>query len=246
MSGKESLDIQETNIVIKAEDLHFTYEMGHNSKAKKVTGADVNETIKGINLSLYRGETVALVGGNGAGKTTLGKLLTGILKAQRGKVTIYGKNTEELGLSAIGRIIGYAFQNPRLQLFTGSVEEEIAFGLHYSGYEKESIKKITDELIDLMELESVRHSFPLNLSYGEKKRVALAAILALSPKYIILDEPTTGLDRDRIEILNNTLKMLRDKGVGMLLISHNRNFLDQNANRLLTMNEGRILDDKRF
>lgn len=244
---KESVN----NPVIIAENISFTYETIWKKKTERKIKGTLNNAIKqdlvihDINLSLYKGETVALMGNNGAGKTTLGKLITGILKPQSGSVFILGQKSEELSLPEIGRKIGYAFQNPMSQLFASTVEEEIGFGMEYSGIKKEEVKAVTDKLIDLMELESVRNDYPLNLSYGEKKRVVLAAILSMDPEYLILDEPTIGLDSRRIEMLNSVLESLRSKGIGMLLISHNREFLNQNANRFLTMGEGRILDDER-
>lgn len=229
---------------IRAEDLTFRYEDSIHRRAGKSSAGE--PVISGLGLTLYRGEAVALTGQNGAGKTTLGKLLAGIFKPSSGRVILFGKDTEEMQLFEIGQKIGYCFQNPERQLFASTVEEEIGFGLIYRGRPKAEVDRITEELIKLFQLESVRDCFPLNLSYGEKKRLALAAGLALSPEYLILDEPTAGLDSRRIEILSRVLKELRSRNTGMLLISHNEEFLRDNTTRILTMEGGRIIHDHRI
>lgn len=217
---------------IEVRDLVFSY---HRDTA----------FIDRLSLDLYPGETAALVGANGAGKTTLGKLLVGILKPCAGSYSLFGEDAAGLPLSRIGRMIGYSFQNPMQQLFALSVEEEIAFGLKYRGVSQDNISRVIESLLVLFEIEHLRHAFPLNLSWGEKKRVVLAACLALEPKYLVLDEPTTGMDDERIGILNGVLGRLRERGKGMLLISHNRDFVAANAQRVLRLEGGRITDDRR-
>lgn len=221
------------DIAITTENLSFCYE-------------DNNEIIRNIDLTLYSGETTALVGENGAGKTTLGKLLTGILKPSGGEITIFGDDTGRLSLSDIGQKIGYCFQNPDIQLFASSVEEEICFGLKYRGFSDEYIETVKEELLKLFEIDHLRNAFPLNLSRGEKRRVVLAACLALNPSYLILDEPTAGLDADRIIILNNVLDKLSKKGIGILIISHNEDFIQTNSDRILRLYKGTITDDCRI
>jgi energy-coupling factor transport system ATP-binding protein len=217
-------------IVIEAQNLVFGYRK------------DVN-IIDHQNLSLFKGETVALTGPNGMGKTTLGKLLTGILRPSSGKCVLFGEDATTIPLSRIGQRVGYCFQNPEQQLFTVSVEEEIAFGLKYRGASREDISNKTDFLLNLFEIEYLRKAFPYNLSWGEKRRVVLAASLALEPEYLVLDEPTTGLDKKRIEILNQVIKKLQRNGIGILLISHNQSFIEENAQRILLMERGGITDE---
>lgn len=217
-------------IAIEARDLVFSYQ-----KDVKI--------IDHLSLSLYKGETVALIGPNGAGKSTLGKILTGILKPLSGKLYIFGEDSSTIPLFRIGQKVGYSFQNPEQQLFAVSVEEEIGFGLKYRGANQEHISRVTESLMSLFEIEHLRQAFPLNLSWGEKRRVVLAASLALEPEYLVLDEPTTGLDEERIEILNMVLESLQKSGIGMLLISHNQSFVEKNADRILLMEKGRVADD---
>lgn len=217
-------------IALRAENLTFSYD-------KKTI------VVHQQNLSLYQGETVILTGPNGSGKTTLGKLLTGILKPTNGTIRIFDQDSKDLSLGDIGRKIGYCFQNPGKQLFAASVEEEIRFGLKYRGEDIDTIDQVTQEMMDIFEISHLKNEFPFNLSWGEKRRVVLAATLALNPAYLILDEPTTGLDEGRIDCLNRILKNLREKGIGMLLISHNQSFIDDNAYRILRMERGCITDD---
>ena len=195
---------------------------------------------------MYKGQTAALIGPNGAGKTTLGKLLTGILKPLAGQLYIFGEEAGSLPLSHIGQQVGYCFQNPRQQLLAATVEEEIAFGLKYRGAKREYIEDTVNSLLTLFEIQHLRRSFPLNISWGEKRRVVLAACLALDPQYLVLDEPTVGLDGDRIRTFNRVLARLRENGIGMLLISHDQDFVRENASRILPMEGGSIIDDLRI
>lgn len=220
-------------IAIEARDLVF----GYHKEAR---------LIEQMNICLYSAETTALIGPNGAGKTTLGKLLTGILKPSAGQLHIFGEDAQSLPLCHIGQKVGYCFQNPHQQLLATSVEEEIAFGLKYRGASREDIEHTVDSLLSLFEIGHLRRSFPFNISWGEKRRVVLAACLALNPQYLVLDEPTVGLDEERIKTFNRVLARLRENGIGMLLISHDRDFIRENAGRILQMEGGVITGDRRI
>ncbi len=216
--------------ILETRELVFAYRPGIN-------------IIDHLDISLCRGETVVLTGANGAGKTTLGKLLAGILKPNAGQCLLLGEEVSSMPLYQVGQKVGYCFQNPGKQLFAVTVEEEIAFGLKYRGASTEHITAKTESLLDLFEIEHLRQSFPPNLSWGEKRRVALAACLALEPEYLILDEPAAGLDENRLKILTTTIRRLREQGIGILIISHNQSFIRRNAQRILVMQEGRIADE---
>lgn len=219
-------------LFIEARNLVFAYQSGIN-------------IINDLNLSLYRGEIVFLTGVNGAGKTTLGKLLAGIMKPDAGGCFLLREELSTIPLYLLGQRIAYCFQNPGKQLFAATVEEEIAFGLKYRGASPEHIAASCEAMLKLFELEHLCQHFPHNLSWGEKKRTALAACLALEPDYLILDEPSIGLDEKRLQSLAETLQHLRKEGVGALIISHNQDFIRENAQRILLMEEGRITDDCR-
>jgi len=228
--------------ILRVEELGFFYESKRLKKGCKQRSSDTS-LFNDLSFSLYAGEITALVGGNGAGKTTLGKLLTGILTPQKGRVLLEEADGRSLSLAQKGSRIGYCFQNPANQLFTQSVEEEVSFGFKYGISKGVDGRAQAENMLSLFELDSLRESFPLNLSWGEKRRLVLAAVLALEPAYLILDEPTTGLDAVRMEVLSSTLESLRERGIGILVISHNKGFVQGIADRVLSLQEGGILDE---
>lgn len=190
-----------------------------------------------IHLDLYKNHITALVGGNGSGKTTLGKILTGILKPESGEILISGENITKLDLGEIGKKVGYLFQNPEKQIFAASVYEDISFPLEINGADPKEIKERTNLILEELEIDHLKDKYPFNLSQGEKQRVALAGILVNNTEYIILDEPTTALDTDRKELLGNMLKKLNDSGTGILIISHDENFINKFCNRVIRMKQ---------
>ena len=196
-----------------------------------------------ISLSFEESQFTAITGGNGAGKTTLGKLLAGILKPISGSVRLYGQDSTKMKLSEIGNRLCYCFQNPDNQLFTNSVEDEIGFALKYKGMNSDEIKAKVWEMAELFQLSHLMKSLPMKLSYGEKRRVVLAAGLVLEPAFLILDEPTPGLDQERIRILSEVLYRLKRKQIGAILISHDKKFVEDHADRIIVLSKGEIADD---
>lgn len=199
--------------------------------------------LRKLNIKINSKEVTAVLGSNGSGKTTLGKLLVGILKPIKGNVIVFGKHTSEMSLGEIGQKIGYLFQNPERQIFAATVEDEIGFILELKGYSKEQIEERVDHMLSLFQLNEVRKSFPFKLSHGEKERLALAAILVNDPVYLVLDEPTTGLDIERRGILLDVLKSLKEKGIGMTIISHDEEFVKSISSRIIRMHRGEIVED---
>lgn len=191
-----------------------------------------------FSLELNKGETTFLTGKNGSGKTTLTKLIMGILKPSSGNIKIFGKSTNELSLASIGQEIGYVFQYPERQLFSSSVMEELTFPLIFKGENKEETIKKAEEILKIFDLEKVKSSYPFILSYGEKRRLAIASVLMLGPKYLILDEPTASLDKERIEDLSEVLEGLKKREIGMLIISHNKDFIKRHSDRLVELQGG--------
>lgn len=194
--------------------------------------------LRDISFSLRADDTVALMGPNGSGKTTLGKIMVGILPVSAGRIRLDKQDIAAYRLSEIGRRIGYVFQNPAKQLFCSSAAEEVSFGLAGRGWTAAAARERSRELLEQFELTHCAQEFPLNLSRGEQQRLAIAAALALEPKFLILDEPTTGLDKVRKQILAETLLRLRESGVGYLLISHDAAFCRQCTGRTLFLREG--------
>lgn len=200
--------------------------------------------LKDINLDFPINGFVSLTGPNGSGKTTLGKVMTGIMPFQTGQVSIEGKDISSMSLSQIGRKIGYLFQNPDKQIFAPTVYEELAFGMKFKNCSEDEIRKRTDEMLDIFDLVSIKDSTSYFLSQGEKQRLAIAAILVNDPEFLILDEPTTGLDIKRKEDLSKYLDRIKNK-VGILMISHDKGFIDRHSERIIKLEEGCVKYDKR-
>lgn len=196
--------------------------------------------LTGIDLALKKDEMTAIVGPNGSGKTTLTKLMIGVLQATEGEIYLAGRPIADYSLAEIGRRIGYVFQNPDLQLFCSTVAEEIGFGLTNRGCDPETVQERIEFYLDYFELAACRNAFPLHLSQGEKQRLAIAAVLVNEPEFLILDEPTIGLDAYRKKLLEDFLKKIARLGRGMILVSHDAPFVDRVAERVVTLANGRI------
>lgn len=198
-------------------------------------------SLQGINQLFQQGEFTAIIGANGTGKTTLGKLLAGIIKPEQGQVLIAGRDSREISLGQVGKLIGYLFQQPDRQLFTPTVREEIGFVLEFNGSSPEVIEKKVNDMLDIFSLADLAGAAPYQLSAGEKQRLALAALLVNQPQFLILDEPTTGLDPVRKQKLAEVLKELRGKGIGLVVISHDLSFIRSNADQVLVMAGGGLI-----
>lgn len=172
--------------------------------------------------------------------------MMGILKPTEGQAFILNKDISEMTLAQIGSKIGYLFQNPEKQFFANRVEEELGFVSRLKGYDEDYLEDRIEGLLRLFQLEHVRKSSPLLLSQGEKQRLAIATILINEPKYLILDEPTTGLDGERKRLLVDLLKELVDRGIGMTIISHDHSFIKQLFQRVIRIYRGEVIYDQRI
>ncbi len=199
--------------------------------------------IKGVSLDIKSKRVIAIVGDNGSGKTTLGKLLGGILKPDGGHVRIEGLDSQTMALSDVGLRIGYLFQNPMKHIFADTVQEQLLFVHKLLGKDLEEGEARVEALLHLFQLEDKKEASPYTLSHGELKRLALGSILFSRPEFLILDEPTTGLDNVRIKQLSHYLKKLHQEGIGMIIISHNDEFIKEHADRIVTLREGKIIHD---
>jgi len=192
--------------------------------------------IEGFSAKFQRGEIAAVSGKNGCGKTTLTKLLAGILRPSSGYVTIDGLDASKMDMFEIGRRIGYVFQNPNRQLFCDSVRNEVAYGLRNLKLDEAQTAEKTDYYLGYFGLARYRDAYPGKLSMGEKQRLALAAVLALGTDYLVLDEPTTGLDALRREELGLLLlELRREFRCGIVFVSHEAGFIARYADRELVM-----------
>lgn len=212
-------------------DVHFSYP-GH-----------VRPVLKGINLSIFKEGVTAVTGANGSGKTTFSKLLVGILTPTKGLIRLNGQLLTSLSLSQTGRRIGYVFQNPDKQLFCETVGEEIAFGVRNLGLSPDQVAQKVRGVMDYFELTPYAQAYPLSLSAGEKKRLAIAAVFALEPELLLLDEPTTGLDPYRKKLLGDYLDKVVNAGRGVVIISHDREFIKRHATRLIRLQEGQFVEE---
>ena len=216
--------------MIRVENVTFTYPSGI-------------EALKGITLEIRDDEFVAIMGENGAGKTTLVKHLNGILKATNGDVYVNGKNTREASVAELSKNVGLVFQNPDHQLFCETVEEEIAFGLRNFGFTGEKIEERINWALKFLDLERYRKTSPFMLSGGERKRVALAAVLAWDPEILVLDEPTIGQDYLQKEKLRQFILHLNGQGRSIIIVTHDVEFVADCNPRVIVMSNGRVIKD---
>ena len=200
--------------------------------------------LNNIDLSLARNQFVALVGPNGSGKTTLSKLIMGIIAPSRGYILVDNTDVKDLGLANIGSKIGYLFQNPNRQIFAATVMEELTFAYRFKKHQQPQLQQQVDEMLAVFELEHLSQAKTYFLSHGEKQRVALAAILLNDPEYLILDEPTTGLDQKRKKELSRLLQKIRSKNIGMLMISHDHQFVLEQADRIIELDRGGVVNEQ--
>ena len=182
-----------------------------------------------------QGACAALTGPNGSGKTTLGKLLCGLLKPQSGAVLFDGEDTARWSLGRRGQRIGYLFQEPGRQLFAPTALEDLTFTQELLGIPPEQAKARAMELLSRFELDALAQRGVLTLSRGEQQRLAICGLLLNKPQALVLDEPTTGLDARRREILAGVIREVLRDGVSVLLISHDMAFVRAHAQREVRM-----------
>ncbi|NJE01325.1 energy-coupling factor ABC transporter ATP-binding protein [Thermococcus sp. JdF3] len=200
------------------------------------------EALKGVSFEMGK-EIVALVGPNGSGKTTLAKHLNGLLKPTRGRVTVDGMDTREHTVAELSTKVGYVFQNPEHMFFEENVFREVAFGPRNLGLSDDEIEERVRWALRSVNLEGYSERTPYSMSGGEKQRLAIACVLAMKPKYLILDEPTTGLDARSSSSVVDAVRKLRSEGHGILLITHDMDLVLELAERVLLLHDGRKVFD---
>ncbi|MBE7026235.1 MAG: energy-coupling factor transporter ATPase [Ruminococcaceae bacterium] len=221
--------------MIKTENLQYNYETDDEKEIK---------VLKGIDLEIHKGEFVALVGHNGSGKSTLAKHFNAVLLPSGGKVYVENLDTsdEEL-IFEIRRRVGMVFQNPDNQLVATIVEEDVAFAPENLGIESEKIRQRVDSALNAVGMYAHRLEAPHLLSGGQKQRIAIAGILAMQPKYIILDEPTAMLDPiGRKEVLATISRLNKEQNMTVILITH---YMEEAAmaDRIIVMRDGGVILD---
>ncbi len=225
--------------IIEVKDLEFEYK-NYDDNGNEI---EPNRVLKGINLTIEKGQFVAVLGHNGSGKSTLAKHFNGILVGNKGKVLVNGMDTsDDDKIFDIRQHIGMVFQNPDNQLVATLVEEDVAFALENLGIPQDEIRRRVDEALKTVSMYDYREHSPHHLSGGQKQRVAIAGILAMRPDCIVLDEPTAMLDpKGRREVME-TIKLLNSQGVTIILITH---YMDEaaKAQRVIVMDDGKIIMD---
>jgi energy-coupling factor transporter ATP-binding protein EcfA2 len=199
--------------------------------------------LRGIDLAVQDGEFVALIGQNGAGKSTLFKHLNGLLKPTDGKVAVAGRDVTKYRTAQMAAVVGFLFQNPDYQIFCASVREEVAFGLKRIGIDAAEIEEKTAQALTTVGLQDKRDAHPYSLSKGQRQRVALASVLAMEPRVLVIDEPTTGQDyRQTLQIMD-LIRWLHQRGTTILMVTHNMSLVAEYAPRTVVMGGGKVLTD---
>ena len=196
-----------------------------------------------IELEVGAGEFVAIVGQNGSGKTTLAKQIVGLLQPAAGRVTIDGKDRAQMRPSETARAVAYVFQNPDHQIFAATVEDEVAFGPRNFGLADDEVRRRCDEALEAVGLQNERQSDPFLLSKGERQRLAVASVLVLRPRMLILDEPTTGLDhREQLRMMA-LVRDLNRTGIAIVIITHTPWLVAEYARRVVLLRKGAKIFD---
>jgi energy-coupling factor transport system ATP-binding protein len=225
------------DIIVKANDVEYAYKKNSDETPKVLV-------LKELNTEICEGEFVAVIGRNGSGKSTFARLLNAILIPTRGVLYIGGKETyTEANLWEIRRTVGMVFQNPDNQIIATSVEEDVAFGPENIGIPSDEIVKRVEEALRSVGLEEYKKASPHHLSGGQKQRVAIAGILAMKPKCIVLDEATSMLDPSGRKEVLKVLRYLNEKE--NITIIHITHYMEEAmlAKRILVMDEGKIVMD---
>ncbi|MBE9512814.1 MAG: ATP-binding cassette domain-containing protein [Chloroflexi bacterium] len=199
--------------------------------------------LKDISLSIGAGEFVAIIGRNASGKTTLVKHFNHLLTPTKGRVKIDGIDTRGATIAELAKKVGFVFQNPNDHLFADTVNDEITFTLKNLGFDSSEIESRTSEVLAKFNLIEYRNHYPRSLSGGEKQRVALASVLALNPKILILDEPTRGMEYRLKSELMCFLEEYRQQGNTVILVSHDVEMVAEYADRVILLSEGKIVVD---
>jgi len=196
-----------------------------------------------VNLTIAAREFIAIIGQNGSGKTTLAKHIVGLLRPAAGRILLEGHDRERLGAAEAARLVGYVFQNPDNQIFAATVEEEVAFGPLNFGLARSEVEQRCARVLRAVGLDHARQRDPFLLSKGERQRLAVAAVLALEPRLLILDEPTTGLDYREQRRMMELVSELHRAGTAIVIITHTPWLVAEYAQRVVLMRAGRKLFD---
>lgn len=218
--------------ILRLEKINYHYQGDHAA-------------LKDVSVTLNEAERVAVLGNNGAGKSTFFLCCNGILKPQSGKIYLRGTpvGRAKKEMSRLRQTVGLVFQDPDSQIIAGTVEAEVSFGPMNLGLTETEVRRQVDEAIAKMQLEDFRNRAPHYLSGGEKKRVSIADVLAMRPELLLLDEPASSLDPANTRLLEHNLDILTEKGLGLIIATHDVDFAWRWAERILVFNQGTLAAD---
>ncbi len=225
--------------VVEIEGLHYAYP-------PLAAGGEPIRVLAGVDLWVERGEFLAIMGRTGAGKTTLCQALNGIVPQAtggtiRGRVTVLGLNTRETPVAELAARVGLVFQDVESQLFNMTVEDEVAFGPESLGLDPREIAERVEWALDVVHMGEHHRRSPFRLSGGQKQRVAIAAVLAMRPEVLVLDEPSSGLDPvGKREVFAAVQQLKRDESITIIMAEHDAEKVAEFADRVAILNEGRI------
>lgn len=218
-----------TQPVISIKNIHFNYQ-----------DQDTREALSDVSLDVYEGEWLAIIGHNGSGKSTLAKMMNGLLEASSGEIYIDGQLLTEDTVYEACRKVGMVFQNPDNQFVGTTVEDDIAFGLENIGMPRDEMVRKINTSLEMVRMTKFKEKEPARLSGGQKQRVAIAGMIALAPKVVILDEATSMLDpQGRYEVISTIQQLHKEKGITVISITHDLDEAAQ-ADRVLLMEGGKV------
>lgn len=216
--------------ILQVKDIHFRYN-------------DEKETLKGINLDIYDGEKIAVLGSNGAGKSTFFLNINGVLKSTSGEICYRGKTIGKKDLNELRKNVGIVFQDADNQIIASTVEAEVSFGPMNLKLPREEVISRVDRALAYMNITEYKKRAPHYLSGGEKKRVSIADIIAMESEVIIFDEPTAALDPLNAAMLEEVLGKMNEEGRTMLISTHDVDFAYRWADRAIVFSNGQIIAD---
>ena len=217
--------------IMETKNLHLTYPDG-------------TPALKDINLSIKRGEFLGILGANGSGKTTFLKILNGLLKPTKGEIYLEGESIKSIHKDTLFKRVCTCFQNPDDQLFSPTVSEDIAFGPANMGLKKDDVRERVKYALSAVSMLEFADKAIHNLSFGEKKRICLAGVLAMGPEVMLLDEPTSCLDPAGVNSIMRLLRKLnKENGITMIMSTHSVDLVPLFIDRVVILNKGKIILD---
>ena len=217
--------------IIEVRDVSYRYDRS------------TDNVLDHVNLTIRRGDFIALIGQNGAGKTTLAKTFNGLFQPTTGDLLVDGQNTRTARLAQLARVVGYVYQNPDHQIFAKSVREEVAFGPRNLGMSTAEVNAAVDHALELVEMTHESDSYPFVLGRGQRQKLAVASVIAMGSPVMVVDEPTTGLDlRGALNIMN-LLRRWNASGRTIIVITHDMDIVAEYANRCVVMTKGKVIAD---